>query len=798
MIDAIHSDLSAEEPNENHAELQKMFSSVMKKTPVITECESRNPFNDDDRIKAIYYTGEDYNNKPSQIFAYMGFPENASEENPVPAMVLIHGGGSHACADWVQYWVDNGYAAISFDGFGQHPKEGQYNENSENWELNSQSHPTIDEFRSAGQPLNEQWFYYFISDAILANNIIRADKRVKADSVGVTGISWGSVATSVVMCYDGRFKFAVPVYGSGFNYASESFFGPIADKEGVRNVWDPAPLLKDVEIPVLFLNGDEDPFFTANINTASAALMKNASVTYINGFNHGMHEGMYEPEIMRFANEQNGLGNGNIKIKEIDIADGRALISIDAPKDVENLKVYAYYKNEGFEYDNLTMKEHWSKKSGIVLGDMANVKIPKGAKYVYFSVQGKCGKIFDKKKVFASTGIYTGEYLKLQGADAKIIDYDTLKSRVEKTLASDISNGKVGGAELLVNQFGERVYEGVFGFKDIDNKIPLEKNSMYRIASMTKPVTAVALLMEAQKGTIDLYADVSDYLDGYDNMYVGKVVDGKVVADKKAENSIKVYQLVAHTSGIGSGTVGDALFAEIPVEKRSIKYITEYLADKPLSFDPGTAQEYNNIGFDVAARIIELVSGMEYDQYLKVNLFDKLGMKDTTFVPTEEQWARFISVHNRDENGKPFNGPTTPGSVFANNPKEYFMAGGGLASTAEDYSLFAEMLLNGGVGKNGVRILSKEMVDLMRTPCVSKSIMPGNQQWGLGVRVVTDDSYKYIPKGSFGWSGAYGTHFWIDPVNRITAVYMKNSYYEGGAGARTANEFEENVFKSFK
>ncbi|MCQ2479243.1 MAG: serine hydrolase [Clostridia bacterium] len=796
-MDIYYSDSVADEKNENHQALEKLFDAVKEKTPELKVSEAKKPFADDNRIKAVYFNGENYNGKESEVFAYIGFPEGASADAPVPAMVLIHGGSSHACADWVQYWVDNGYAAISFDGFAQHPFDGEYKEDNSNWEVNPASHPTIDEFRSAGEPLENQWFYYYITDAILANNILRADSRVKKDNIGVTGISWGSVATSVVMCYDNRFSFAVPVYGSGFNYESQSMFGPMA--QNVKDVWDPAPLLKNVEMPVLFVNGDSDPFFTPNITVASVANMKNASLIYDPKFAHGMHQGMYEPEVMRFANEQSGMGEGNIKITSVDVADGRALISFDIPKDIKNPKVYAYYRTAEFEFDFTTIKEPWSKKSGIVLGSSGNVKIPEDFKYIYFLVQGKSGKIFNKEEVYASTGIYTKNYIESMGAKAKIIDAEKLKEKIEKTVNNDIKLNKVGGTELIVNQFGERVYDGVFGYKDIDNKIPLEKNAMYRIASMTKPVTAVALLMEAEKGKVDLNADVSDYLDGFDNMYVGKIVDGKVVPDKKAENSIKVYQLVSHMSGICSGAVGDILYAQIPVAKRSIAYITDYLKDKPLSFDPGTAQEYNNIGFDIAARIIELSSGMPFDEYLKVNLFEPLGMKDTTFVPTDAQWDRFISVHSRTDDGKQMmNAKTVAGSVFGNNPKEYFMAGGGLASTAEDYMLFAEMLLNEGVGSNGTRVLSQKSVELMKTPCISKEIMPGNQQWGLGVRVVTEKNYKNLPVGAFGWSGAYGTHFWVDPVNRITAVYMKNSTFEGGAGARTANEFEENVFKSLK
>ena len=798
-LDMYRTEYAAKSGNEKTDELKALYKKVAERTPEVKVCEAKKPFADDDRIQAVFFDGEEYDGRASEVFAYIGFPENASSENPVPAMVLVHGGAGHAYAEWVQYWVDNGYAAISLDGFAQQPDDGYYADDLSKWKANPDSHAPMNEFfTDSDKPFTQQWFYHYIADVILSNNIMRADSRVITDKIGITGISWGSMATSVAMCYDSRFAFAIPVYGSGFLEKSSGAIGPITNSGNYADVWDASHLLCEVKMPVLYVNGDSDPFFSADCNTASAVYTENGELVYVHDYPHNQHRGADLPEILRFANEQNGIGEGNIKISEVSFDGKRAVVSFDVPEDVSCAKAYVYYRTDELEYDGLNIKEQWKKKPGITLGSVANIKVPAEAKYFYISVQGKAGKIFDKDTVHATTGIYSEKMLQKDGLYAKTLDPEKLQGRIEKTLASDIGSGKVGGAELIVNQFGERVYEGVFGLKDIDNNIPLEKNAMYRIASMTKPVTAVALLMEVEKGTIGLNDDITKYLDGYDNMYVGKIVDGKVVPDKKAENSIKVYQLVSHTSGIGSGTVGDALYAQIPAKERSIERITDFLKDKPLSFDPGTSQEYNNIGFDVAARIIEIVSGMPYDKYLKVNLFDKLGMNETTFVPTEEQWTKFISVHGRTDDGKPYNVSTVPGSVFGNNPKEYFMAGGGLASTAEDYSLFAEMLLNGGVGSNGVRVLSEEMVDIMRTPCVSKEIMLGNQQWGLGVRVITDDSYKNLPVGAFGWSGAYGTHFWIDPVNRITAVYMKNSSYEGGAGARTANEFEENVIKSFE
>ena len=370
------------------------------------------------------------------------------------------------------------------------------------------------------------------------------------------------------------------------------------------------------------------------------------------------------------------------------------------------------------------------------------------------------------------------------------------KSKLDDTITScqneRISTGKITGTHIVVCQNSEKVFDKTFGKMSVNGE-DMRSDAVYRIASMTKPITAVALLIEQQRGHLDIYDDVSDYLPTYKEMYVGEERDGKLVPGKKAENSIKLYQLVSHTSGIGSSLAGDFLNT-VPEDMMTCRGVADYYAGLPLDFEPGTSQAYSTAAFDVAAAVIEITSGMEFSEYLKKNIFDKLGMKDTTFEPDYDQWNRMVAVHNLVD-GKAVDVPAEEGCVFAAFPVTYHMAGGGLVSTAEDYVKFAEMLLNNGTGLNGEEILKPEMVELMKTPAVSEKIMGGSQRWGLGVRVIVDNKYT-LPKGSFGWSGAYGTHFWVDPVNSITAVYMRNTAYDGGAGTDTLNELEENVMDS--
>jgi CubicO group peptidase (beta-lactamase class C family) len=163
-------------------------------------------------------------------------------------------------------------------------------------------------------------------------------------------------------------------------------------------------------------------------------------------------------------------------------------------------------------------------------------------------------------------------------------------------------------------------------------------------------------------------------------------------------------------------------------------------------------------------------------------------MTNTTFVPSEEQWKNLIQMHDRVD-GKSVVAPWKENCIFEDFPCTHFLGGAGLVSTLEDYLKFATMLLNRGMTSEK-RLISEKTFSLMEIPHVSEKIMPGNERWGLGVRVIVSEEYHDLPVGAFGWSGAYGTHFWIDPENRIAAVYMKNSEIDSGAANESARKFE--------
>ena len=377
----------------------------------------------------------------------------------------------------------------------------------------------------------------------------------------------------------------------------------------------------------------------------------------------------------------------------------------------------------------------------------------------------------------------------------KKIDLDKLGRLVLRRADEELSQGRICGKEITVLQDGEMVFHGVFGSASVGGPA-LRGNMIYRIASMTKPVTAAAVLMLADGGKIDLYAPLSDYYPEASSLMVAEVKDGRIVSLRAAENPIRVIDLLSHTSGIGCSPVLETLTesdARLPLGEAVKKILA-----LPLSFEPRTWQAYSpSAAFDVAAGIVAIASDMPYAEFLKKKIFDPLGMADTGFALSPEQWRRTVAIYDRDADGRGFDSATVEGCVFEDFLPERSSAGAGLASTASDFSVFAETLRLGGVSPSGVRILSEEAVRLMRTPNVPESIPMGYERWGLGVRVIVDSRYPHgLCPGCFGWSGAYGTHFWVDPENRITAVMMKNSRYDGGAGNMSACGLERDVYDS--
>ena len=390
----------------------------------------------------------------------------------------------------------------------------------------------------------------------------------------------------------------------------------------------------------------------------------------------------------------------------------------------------------------------------------------------------------------------------------RYLDKNRLAKNIEARMAADIADGRVGGAGICVMQDGEEVYKGYFGVKTQAGREEIGDDTIFRLASMSKPITAVAALIQCERGLLSLDEPISRLLPDFAEMQVAVIEDDKMRVVGTSKTPLTVRHLLSHTNGLGTGPGCAMAAGPMTAEDMSDPaHAVAYHARTALEFEPGTAQFYSAFAaFDVVGRLVELTSGKSFAEFLKDEIFDPCGMKDTTFAPTAEQWTRFIGMHDRIPGagqpndpavpGQSIDSPTTEGCVFEYFPTTQMMGGAGLAATLPDYVRFSEMLTAGGI-LDGKRILSPEWVRAMGTPTVPVEIMPDPIRWGLGVRVISADGYQ-MPKNCFGWSGAYGTHFWIDPDNRISAVYMKNCRYDGGAGAATAFLFEQDVYAAMK
>lgn len=383
----------------------------------------------------------------------------------------------------------------------------------------------------------------------------------------------------------------------------------------------------------------------------------------------------------------------------------------------------------------------------------------------------------------------------------RYLNQERLTELLHKRTAEDMADGRIGGTGLCVMQDGKTIYKEYNGKCSYGQDISLTAENgdrtIFRLASMTKPITAVATLIQVARGKISLDAPITDLLPQFADMWVGELRDGKAVPKEPAKRTLTPRILLNHTNGLHSGPVGDAQGLGTAEEHSDLAHVVNYFSSSLLDFQPTEAQGYSSTAaFDVCAHMVELTSGMPYDEFVTKEIFEPLGMEDTTFAPTEEQWSRFIVMHNRretDGHGESVDAATIPGCIFENFPLTWFSGGAGLCSTLPDYVRFAEMLVSGGRSSDGRQLLPEELVRAMGTPWVPAEIMPAWERWGLGVRVITDERH-WLPVSTFGWSGAYGSHFWVDPVNRITAVYMKNSRYDGGAGCQTSVHFEQDVY----
>ena len=265
----------------------------------------------------------------------------------------------------------------------------------------------------------------------------------------------------------------------------------------------------------------------------------------------------------------------------------------------------------------------------------------------------------------------------------KKLNHELLKANIEAAAGYDFQNHKVFGSAYCVMQEDQVIYQNCFGTTSADNAEAVTENTLFRLASMTKPITAMAALLLVERGQLSLSDKVSDYLPEYQDVHITQISETNEIIDLgKAQNHITICHLLTHTSGIGSDPAKTQKMTD--EDKKSIANTIQFYAKAGLDFEPGTKQKYSGIGaFDVLAKIIENITKTDYLQFLQQEIFEPCQMVNTTFIPTEAQWKQIIAMHNKVD-GKNAVAKMKENCVFVDYPCTHYLGGAGLVSTLSD------------------------------------------------------------------------------------------------------------------
>ena len=359
--------------------------------------------------------------------------------------------------------------------------------------------------------------------------------------------------------------------------------------------------------------------------------------------------------------------------------------------------------------------------------------------------------------------------------------------KIDNAMSQWINEGWMTGAVGLIVRNGKIVYYKSAGHNDVTSKTPLGKDGIFRIASQTKAITSVAVMILFEEGKFLLDDPVSKYIPSFTNQ---KVLDKFNAADTTyttvpAKRSVTIRDLLTHTSGIDYAQIGSkeakAIYAKynitagLDVANDKLSDAMNRLGGLPLMFQPGERWRYG-LNIDLLGYLVEVWSGMSLDDFFRSRIFQPLGMNDTYFNVPAEKGKRLVYLYTEDslghlnkETGKVF-------SLHVNYPlrnKTYFSGGGGLSSTIYDYAIFLQMLLNGGV-YNGHRVLGRNTVRMMTTNQIG-DIDFGDDKFGLGFSLVTENSAGAFPShpGTFSWGGAFSTSYWADPKEKMIILFYR-------------------------
>ena len=361
--------------------------------------------------------------------------------------------------------------------------------------------------------------------------------------------------------------------------------------------------------------------------------------------------------------------------------------------------------------------------------------------------------------------------------------------RIDRAVERAIDANEIPGAVAIVMRDGKVAYHRAFGFKDIESATPMTTETIFRIASMTKAITSIAVMQLYEQGHFQLNDPVGDYLPGFAHMRVAARMgdDGFVATSTPAKHPIRIIDLLTHTSGISypfiasrvqKTYVANGVIDGVTASATSLAEKMAVLARQPLLSEPRSTFTYG-LSTDVLGYLIEVVSGMPFDEYLARHILDPLRMTDTAFYLPAEKAPRLATLYADTGSGPLKRSDGTEADIKLDDPlypvqgaRTYFSGGAGLSGTAQDYARLCQMLLNAGE-LDGVRVLSRKSVELMRAPRVTLDESQA-LDFGLGfsVQMAIGRSGELGSNGSFAWGGAFYTSYWIDPAESLVAVFM--------------------------
>ena len=362
--------------------------------------------------------------------------------------------------------------------------------------------------------------------------------------------------------------------------------------------------------------------------------------------------------------------------------------------------------------------------------------------------------------------------------------------RLKSEMQALVDGNQLAGVVTMVAKDGKVVEFEAAGKRDLESAAPMQKDSIFRIYSMSKPITGVAMMMLFEQGKWQLNDPVSKHIPEFANLKVAKVnPQTGAVTQVAPDHAMTMRELMSHSGGLTYGVFGstavDKMYTDVNALNRDepLQAMIDKLAKIPLLHQPGERWHYS-VSVDVQGYLVEKLSGQSFPEFLKQRIFDPLGMKDTAFFVPPEKMNRFVSFYTYDKDRKFV---AHPGVPDYSKPPTMPSGGGGLVSTAMDYMRFCQMLLNGGE-LDGKRLLSPLTVQLMRTnvlPANARTMSPGTG-FGMDFAVVEDPALAggYYGEGTYYWGGYAGTWFWIDPVYNLIVVGMIQHRGDGSPDVR--------------